>query len=444
MIALGFSLIATLAAALACPPSGQSSFSNGNDLSQAGPKAPLVLANWRTPDDVDNPEDSDKNTNEPADQQDDPAEQAAQAGGPWLGVQFGPVSDALAAHLHTKNGMVILNIVKGSPADEAGLQQYDVVTSVDGRQLGNKPMDLANLVKTLRTGEKAELQLIRGGKQTSMSVTVGERPENWSAQGYKYEEPQEAVHAQYQNLLPQLYTYKNGKLTLPDADAVKRWQSMIPLLREQEGAGTFSTNGGTRTFSIIRKNDDGQTIELRSEAGGKIKVNRTTKDGEKTTHVYANDQELKSDDAEAYKLYSESQVNQGADGFGKFGGGAFGWDNFDWNGNADFDKKIREAIESYQKTLEEMQKSKAWSNLNQSGKNGDKASKLFESRIRALASPKVSIQPRDDGSIEVRIRKGDDEMVQTYKNEAELKDKRPDLYKRYNDLRAPQEESEKK
>src|SRR5690606_41048800 len=48
---------------------------------------------------------------------------------PYLGVRFGPNEDG--------DGVVIAEVVVDSPADEAGLQAGDIVTAVNGEELGS-------------------------------------------------------------------------------------------------------------------------------------------------------------------------------------------------------------------------------------------------------------------------------------------------------------------
>src|SRR5690606_24363011 len=51
----------------------------------------------------------------------------------WLGVQLSPVPAALAHHLNlADNGVMIANIFEGSPADQSGLDRYDIVIRADG------------------------------------------------------------------------------------------------------------------------------------------------------------------------------------------------------------------------------------------------------------------------------------------------------------------------
>ena len=56
-----------------------------------------------------------------------------------------------------------------------------------------------------------------------------------------------------------------------------------------------------------------------------------------------------------------------------------------------------------------------------------------------MGKPRQSFEVRTDGTIEARIRKGDSELVQLYKNEADLKQRNPDLHKKYQELMSVRE-----
>ncbi len=55
----------------------------------------------------------------------------------WLGIAGAhiPVAPAVAAKLGTATGLQIASVVRGSPADEAGLRRGDIVVSVDGHSV---------------------------------------------------------------------------------------------------------------------------------------------------------------------------------------------------------------------------------------------------------------------------------------------------------------------
>ena len=96
---------------------------------------------------------------------------------PWLGVYGGPVGiiGQQQLSLPTQNGALISQVVNGSPAAQAGLQQGDVITSADGQQLQNFDQ-LLGIIATKAPGDKMQLTVLRNGQQTQVTVTLGQRP----------------------------------------------------------------------------------------------------------------------------------------------------------------------------------------------------------------------------------------------------------------------------
>ncbi len=93
-----------------------------------------------------------------------PAAADLPAGGPWLGVQFGPVPKPLAAHLKLgdEKGQMILNVAEGSPADVAGLQQYDVITALDGQSATGDIGAFLEVVRSWLPNQSHSLTIMRG------------------------------------------------------------------------------------------------------------------------------------------------------------------------------------------------------------------------------------------------------------------------------------------
>ncbi len=96
---------------------------------------------------------------------------------PWLGISGLTVTESIARYydLPEDRGTVIVNIMEGSPAYEAGLRPGDVIIGLNGREL--KSMD--DLVRELRkrkVGEYVELQVVRGKRTGTVSVRLEEAP----------------------------------------------------------------------------------------------------------------------------------------------------------------------------------------------------------------------------------------------------------------------------
>jgi S1-C subfamily serine protease len=102
----------------------------------------------------------------------------AGTGEPYIGVVLVDNSPAAAAQLglETESGVLIADIEPGSPAARAGLQRWDVVTAVDGRELEGTA-DLSNLVFQAEIGEELMLDVIRRGESIEVAITPEERPE---------------------------------------------------------------------------------------------------------------------------------------------------------------------------------------------------------------------------------------------------------------------------
>ena len=67
-------------------------------------------------------------------------------------------------------GVQVIAVIKGSPAENAGVQKNDSITSVSGKLVEN-PDDLINAIKKNK-GKSIELGYIRNGKQCEVSVKL--------------------------------------------------------------------------------------------------------------------------------------------------------------------------------------------------------------------------------------------------------------------------------
>lgn len=96
----------------------------------------------------------------------------------WLGVGIQELNEELARalKLSTTSGVLVSQVFAGSPAEKAGIKRGDVILSYNQKRLEG-PADLTRLVGTTPPGEKAELTLVREGKEMKITVTIAERKE---------------------------------------------------------------------------------------------------------------------------------------------------------------------------------------------------------------------------------------------------------------------------
>ena len=99
-----------------------------------------------------------------------------------LGVTMTPVNDKIAKELKLSSaeGVYITEVLKGSAADEAGIKAGDVLIAIDSAKVVNGAA-VQEAVNNFRPGDRAEMTIIRDGKEKTVEVTFkGTAAENGS------------------------------------------------------------------------------------------------------------------------------------------------------------------------------------------------------------------------------------------------------------------------
>ncbi|MFC2007738.1 S1C family serine protease [Chloroflexota bacterium] len=96
---------------------------------------------------------------------------------PWLGVGLYTVDQQAVSQLNLTidRGALITEIVPGSPATLAGLEQWDVIISVDGVEV-NTVEELTRILHSSQIGQKAQITFMRGATQMVTEAALGETP----------------------------------------------------------------------------------------------------------------------------------------------------------------------------------------------------------------------------------------------------------------------------
>jgi S1-C subfamily serine protease len=89
-----------------------------------------------------------------------------------LGVRYRIVSRELALLNDIPEGAFVLEVVEGSPADKAGVTVEDIITKIDNNSISAES-ELAKVISRKKVGEEVILSIWRGGKELSLSVTLG-------------------------------------------------------------------------------------------------------------------------------------------------------------------------------------------------------------------------------------------------------------------------------
>lgn len=104
---------------------------------------------------------------------------------PWIGIYgMQPVDPDVAKllNLERKSGVVISDILEGSPADLAGLQDRDIVLAIDGEPLPRLKPDRVVLgffgqeILRRSPGDTMKLTVLRGSERQELEVTLADEP----------------------------------------------------------------------------------------------------------------------------------------------------------------------------------------------------------------------------------------------------------------------------
>jgi len=95
----------------------------------------------------------------------------------WIGVEPQDMTPEIAESfgMTTKEGALIAAVVQGGPADKAGIKPGDVLVSVDSQSITDTTA-LLNAIAQLKPGAEVKVKLVRRGKPTDLTVTIGKRP----------------------------------------------------------------------------------------------------------------------------------------------------------------------------------------------------------------------------------------------------------------------------
>jgi S1-C subfamily serine protease len=91
-----------------------------------------------------------------------------------MGVTIQPVTEDLARSFGMKQtrGALVNDVLKGGPAEKAGIRQGDVITGFNGVEVKD-PAHLQRLVAEHGVGKPAKISLFREGKTLDLGMTLG-------------------------------------------------------------------------------------------------------------------------------------------------------------------------------------------------------------------------------------------------------------------------------
>jgi serine protease Do len=95
----------------------------------------------------------------------------------FLGVTIQPVDEEIAESLDlpSEAGALVASVVRGGPADKAGLEAGDVILSIDGDDVA-QVKELTRKIADLSPDDEAKLVVLRNGERKTLVVRIGKTP----------------------------------------------------------------------------------------------------------------------------------------------------------------------------------------------------------------------------------------------------------------------------
>jgi serine protease DegQ len=95
----------------------------------------------------------------------------------WVGVEVQEITPELAESFRMPNteGALIAGVVRGSPADKAGIRPGDVLLAIDGKKVKDAE-HMLEVIASLEPGRNGRVALRREGKEIEVQAIIGKRP----------------------------------------------------------------------------------------------------------------------------------------------------------------------------------------------------------------------------------------------------------------------------
>jgi serine protease Do len=123
----------------------------------------------------------------------------------WFGVSIQNLTKDLADEFGVKEqqGALVSDVMKGSPAEKAGIRRSDVIIAFNGKRVADAAA-LRNMVADTQPGSAAAVTVIRDKEEKTLTVTLGEMPADAGKSVRKAERENALKGVSVQDLTPDL------------------------------------------------------------------------------------------------------------------------------------------------------------------------------------------------------------------------------------------------
>ena len=110
----------------------------------------------------------------------------------WLGVYIQNVNRELAKNFDYEGdkGVLIADIIEGSPAEKSDVKIGDIIVGVNGKKVDDV-FELRRVVAAFKPGTSVDLKIVRKGQEKTVKFTIGEMPVKSAENTQLMEQPAE-------------------------------------------------------------------------------------------------------------------------------------------------------------------------------------------------------------------------------------------------------------
>lgn len=92
---------------------------------------------------------------------------------PYIGVRYKMIDKQTAVLNELVEGAYVVQIISGSPAEKAGIQEEDIITEFDGKKIsGSDEQTFTKLISEKKPGERVTLKIWRNKEVKEISITL--------------------------------------------------------------------------------------------------------------------------------------------------------------------------------------------------------------------------------------------------------------------------------
>lgn len=167
----------------------------------------------------------------------------------WLGVTIQDITPELAQKFGLKDskGALIGEILKGSPAEKAGMQRGDVILEFNGKDISSVGA-LRNMVSQAKIGSQVAIKAVRNSKEYIVNIVVAELPKEAATAA-----PQEPMHED---------TQKNALYGLTVMELTREIARQLGLTANERGVVVAKVEQGSSADEAgIKKGDVIQEVD---------------------------------------------------------------------------------------------------------------------------------------------------------------------------------------